>query len=155
MSNVFLSAFDSVKPQKDIHYMLINVDWRKWTESALFEKSLKCTPDFSYRTSHFACIWDLCAMLRPLLLICVHKRKRERRKEWFKTRTHNFMPVWNKLTQMLHPDIPLKQWRKASGTWFGEIRFCCCLTRSAWLCLEVSPNHVPEAVRHLSFECGN
>ena len=25
---------------------------------------------------------------------------------------------------------------------------CCCLTGSAWLCLDVSPNHVPEAVRH-------
>ena len=33
----------------------------------------------------------------------------------------------------------------ASGTWFGV---CCCLTGSAWLCLDVSPNHVPEAVRH-------
>ena len=33
----------------------------------------------------------------------------------------------------------------ASGTWFGEIPVCCCLTGSAWLCLDVSPNHVPEA----------
>ena len=33
-------------------------------------------------------------------------------------------------------------------TWFGEILVCCCLTCSAWLCLGVSPNHVPEAVRH-------
>ena len=32
--------------------------------------------------------------------------------------------------------------------WFGEIPVCCCLTGSAWLCLDVSPNHVPEAVRH-------
>ena len=44
--------------------------------------------------------------------------------------------------------MQISKWRKASGTWFGEIPFCCCLTRSAWLCLEVSPNHVPEAVRH-------
>ena len=35
----------------------------------------------------------------------------------------------------------------ASGTWFGEIPVCCCLTGSAWLCLDVSPNHVPEAMR--------
>ena len=40
------------------------------------------------------------------------------------------------------------QWRTASGTWFGEIPVCCCLTGSAWLCLDVSPNHVPEAMRH-------
>ena len=29
-----------------------------------------------------------------------------------------------------------------------EIPVCCCLTGSAWLCLDISPNHVPEAVRH-------
>ena len=39
------------------------------------------------------------------------------------------------------------QWLMASGTWFGEIPVCCCLTGSAWLCLGVSPNHVPKAVR--------
>ena len=34
-----------------------------------------------------------------------------------------------------------------SGTWFGEIPVRCCLTGSAWLCLDISPNIVPEAVR--------
>ena len=34
----------------------------------------------------------------------------------------------------------------ASGTWFGEIPVCCSLTGSAWLCLDVSPNHVLEAM---------
>ena len=32
----------------------------------------------------------------------------------------------------------------------GEILVCCCLTGLAWLCLGVSPNHIPEAVRHYS-----
>ena len=101
MSTVFfLPSIQLNRKKMSSDTIFINVDWSKWTESALFEKSLKWTPDLSYRTSHFACVWDLCAMLRPLLLICVHKRKRERRKEWFKTRTHNFMPVWNKITQM-------------------------------------------------------
>ena len=27
------------------------------------------------------------------------------------------------------------QWLTASGTWFGEILVCCCLTGLAWLCL--------------------
>ena len=36
----------------------------------------------------------------------------------------------------------------APGRWIGEIPVCCCTTGSAWLCLDVSPNHVPEAVRH-------
>ena len=42
------------------------------------------------------------------------------------------------------------EWLTASGTWFGEILVCCCLTGLAWLCLGVgvSPNHVPEAVHH-------
>ena len=41
----------------------------------------------------------------------------------------------------------LGKWLTASGTWFGEILVCFCLTGSAWLFLGVSPNHVPEAVR--------
>ena len=45
----------------------------------------------------------------------------------------------------------IHKWLTASGTWFGEILVCCCLTSLAWLCLGVSPNHVPEAVRHLSY----
>ena len=36
-----------------------------------------------------------------------------------------------------------------SRTWFGEILVCCCLTGLAWLCLGVSTNHVPEAMRHM------
>ena len=36
----------------------------------------------------------------------------------------------------------------ASGTSFGCIPVCCCLSGSAWLRLDVSPNHVPEAMRH-------
>ena len=33
-----------------------------------------------------------------------------------------------------------------SGTWFGELHYCCCSTCLAWLCLEVSPNHVRHAI---------
>ena len=61
-----------------------------------FKGGLKCRFDSRHHTSHFACIWDLCPMLRPLLLICVLKRKRRGKKGWSKRRTHNFMPSYNK-----------------------------------------------------------
>ena len=61
-----------------------------------FKGGLKCRFDSRHHTSHFACIWDLCPMLRPLLLICVLKRKRREKKGWSRRRTHNFMPSYNK-----------------------------------------------------------